>query len=256
MLLLLLLLCLCLTLCLPSFYAASFLRLQSLSGDRRALGVLRKACESAKCALSSSAAAGGTDDAPVTITVPGTDVTYSCEVTRELFESLSEVCFSACVEAVERALSAAKTYKAAVSEVVLFGGATHMPRVQELLREFFGLGPGGATALLVRSGSVDADEGAALGASILAGRSLHGWRGEHERKACHRATRLSAELSPSRASVRFLLSSCSPPPPLFLPQKGLCTRQRTASRVHAALLLRTLPPAALRALLFAIFCCV
>jgi molecular chaperone DnaK len=85
-------------------------------------------------------------------------------ITRATFESLCEDLFQKTLEPCEKALRAAKLTPAQIDEVILVGGSTRIPRIQQLVREFFGKEP---------SKSVNPDEvvavGAAIQAAVLAG---------------------------------------------------------------------------------------
>ncbi|KAM0005120.1 putative Heat shock protein 70 family [Helianthus debilis subsp. tardiflorus] len=81
-------------------------------------------------------------------------------ITRAKFENLNADLFDKCIETVESCLRDAKMNKENVNEVVLVGGSTRIPKVQELLKEFFN-----GKELCKR---IHADEAVAYGASILA----------------------------------------------------------------------------------------
>jgi L1 cell adhesion molecule like protein len=122
-----------------------------LFGDSaKALRRLRTACERAKRQLSSSLSA--------TIELSVGDVELSIELTRARFDKLLETTFQRCMESVKRCLADAKLAKEAVDEIVLVGGSTRVPRVQQILSEFFG-----GKAL---NKSVHPDEAVAYGAAV------------------------------------------------------------------------------------------
>ncbi len=85
-------------------------------------------------------------------------------ITRAKFESLCEDLFQKTLGPCRTALEAAKLTPAQIDEVILVGGSTRIPRIQQLVREFFGKEP---------SKSVNPDEvvavGAAIQAAVLAG---------------------------------------------------------------------------------------
>ena len=81
-------------------------------------------------------------------------------LTRAKFESLCEDLFERCRGPVERVISDAKLSVDAIKEVVLVGGSTRIPRVQQLVRELTG-----KEANL----TVNPDEVVALGAAVQAG---------------------------------------------------------------------------------------
>ena len=116
----------------------------------KALRRLRTACERAKRQLSSSLSA--------TIELSVGEVELAIELTRARFDKLLETTFQRCMESVKRCLADAKLPKEAVDEIVLVGGSTRVPRVQQILSEFFG-----GKAL---NKSVHPDEAVAYGAAV------------------------------------------------------------------------------------------
>nr|TKW24439.1 hypothetical protein SEVIR_3G050900v2 [Setaria viridis] len=125
-----------------------------ISSDLRALRRLRIACELAKRALSSIA--------QTTIEIDslyeGMDL-YTT-VTRAQFNKLNMDLFAKCMELVEKCLHDAKMDKSSVHDVVLVGGSTRIPKVQELLQDLF-------NGKELRC-SINPDESAAYGATVLA----------------------------------------------------------------------------------------
>lgn len=88
--------------------------------------------------------------------VDGIDFNY--QLTRSIFESLCLELFEKCLEPVKNVLQDAEMDKKDVDEIVLVGGSTRIPKVQEILSEFFG----GKTL----NKSVNPDEAVAYGAAI------------------------------------------------------------------------------------------
>merc|ERR1711897_31343 len=99
--------------------------------DPKALRKLRTQCERAKRNLSFAISTSIEVDS----LYDGIDFTYN--FTRALFEQLNMDLFRKCMEPVEKVLSDAKMDKGHVHEVVLVGGSTRIPKVQQLLRDFF-----------------------------------------------------------------------------------------------------------------------
>jgi heat shock 70kDa protein 1/2/6/8 len=103
-----------------------------ITGNDKALRRLRTACERGKRTLSSSQS--------TTIEVDslsgGND--FSINMTRAKFEELNADLFRKTMEPVEQVLKDAKMAKSDVHEVVLVGGSTRIPKVQQLLSQFFG----------------------------------------------------------------------------------------------------------------------
>eukprot|EP01012_Entosiphon_sulcatum_P015694 TRINITY_DN2065_c0_g1_i1.p1 TRINITY_DN2065_c0_g1~~TRINITY_DN2065_c0_g1_i1.p1 ORF type:complete len:891 (-),score=231.98 TRINITY_DN2065_c0_g1_i1:95-2746(-) len=125
-----------------------------LSEFPKAVRKLRTACEKAKRSLSSSATA----EVEVDGIHDGKDLLI--KVTKAKFEQLNKSLFEKCIKEVERVLSDANVDKAKVDDVVMVGGSSRIPKVQELLSKFFG-----GKALSYR---INPDEAVAIGAAIQA----------------------------------------------------------------------------------------
>ncbi|XP_031371803.1 heat shock cognate 70 kDa protein-like [Punica granatum] len=104
---------------------------KDISGNPRALRRLGTACESAKRTLSSNTTA------TIQIDALHMDVDFHSMITRKKFEELNMDLFKKCMELVEKCLRDAKMDKSRVNDVVLVGGSTRIPKVQQLLWEFF-----------------------------------------------------------------------------------------------------------------------
>jgi len=132
---------------------------KDLTQSNRAKRRLRTACERAKRTLSSAAKATIEIDS----LFEGQD--FSISLTRARFEDLCGDYFRSSLVPVEKVLSDAKISKNQVDEVVLVGGSTRIPKIQDLIKKFFnGKEP---------NKSINPDEavayGAAVQASILSG---------------------------------------------------------------------------------------
>ena len=86
-------------------------------------------------------------------------------ITRAKFEQLTDHLFERCRGPVLKALKDAKLKPADIDEVVLVGGMTRMPRVQQLVKEIFGKEP---------HKGVNPDEVVAIGAAIQGRSSCSG----------------------------------------------------------------------------------
>ena len=104
---------------------------KDLSVNARALRRLRTACEKAKRSLSSS------HQASIEIDSLFEGVDFYTNITRAKFEDLCGDLFRSCMEPVEKVLRDGKVSKSQVNEVVLVGGSTRIPKVQQLLSEYF-----------------------------------------------------------------------------------------------------------------------
>jgi heat shock protein 1/8 len=129
------------------------------SNNPRALRRIRTACERAKRTLSSAA--------QTTIEVDSAfeGVDFYINITRAKFEELCADLFRGTMDPVDRVLRDSKISKGSVNEIVLVGGSTRIPKVQQLLQDFFN-----GKEL---NKSINPDEavayGAAVQAAILAG---------------------------------------------------------------------------------------
>ena len=102
-----------------------------ISGNPRALSRLRTACERAKKTLSSA------KNATIYIDSLYEGLDFRSEISRAWFEELNMELFKKCMKPVEKCLRDAKMDKRTVDDVVLVGGSTRIPKVQQLLQEFF-----------------------------------------------------------------------------------------------------------------------
>merc|ERR1711959_545957 len=124
------------------------------ANNPRALRRLRTACERAKRTLSSTAQTSIEIDS----LFEGQD--FYSNITRARFEEMNSDLFRKCMEPVENVLQAAKMDKAMIHEVVLVGGSTRIPKVQQMLSDFFG------GKELCKS--INPDEAVAYGAAVQA----------------------------------------------------------------------------------------
>lgn len=127
---------------------------KDMSENPKALRRLRTACERAKRSLST------TTEATIEIDSLFEGESLYTKCTRALFEQLCSDLFKGCLTPVEKVLKDAKTERSEVTEVVLVGGSTRIPKVQSLLQDFFG-GKG-------LNKSINPDEAVAVGAAIQA----------------------------------------------------------------------------------------
>lgn len=132
-------------------YLSQLLEVNKLYAHNKLMRRLKTSCEDAKRTLS---------------TATSVDVTYDnfyngedlkVNITRSKFETICEGEFKRCLVPVEKALTDAKMGTIQIQDVVLVGGSTRIPRVQELLNEQF---PG-----KLRS-NINPDEAVAYGAAV------------------------------------------------------------------------------------------
>jgi hypothetical protein len=100
--------------------------------DVRALLRLRHTCDRVKCALSAS------EEVPVELTalLGGRDL--KSKMTRELFEELCKDLFPRVLKPVDDVLKTAGLGRCLVQDIILTGGTLQLPKVRQLLRNFFG----------------------------------------------------------------------------------------------------------------------
>ncbi|EGC30368.1 hypothetical protein DICPUDRAFT_41541 [Dictyostelium purpureum] len=127
---------------------------KDIMSNQRSLRRLRTACERAKRTLSSST------QASVEIDSLFDGIDFYTSITRARFEELCSDLFRKCIEPVEIAIKDSKLDKKSIHEVVLVGGSTRIPKVQQLLQDFFN-----GKAL---NKSINPDEAVAYGAAVQA----------------------------------------------------------------------------------------
>ncbi|KAL8127630.1 luminal-binding protein 5-like [Apium graveolens] len=128
---------------------------KDISKDNRALGKLRKEAERAKRALSNQ------HQVRVEIESLFDGVDFSEPLTRARFEEMNSDLFRKTMGPVKKAMKDANLEKHQIDEIVLVGGSTRIPKVQELLSDYFD-----GKEL---SKGVNPDEAVAFGATVQAG---------------------------------------------------------------------------------------
>lgn len=141
---------------LVKYFADEFKRKhgEDLTGNMRAMRRLRSACERSKKSLSTSSSA------KVELESLHQGIDFFSQITRARFESLCMNLFQDCLTPVTKVLQDASVSKSQVDEIVLVGGSTRIPKIQELLSHYFGgkdLNKG-----------INPDEAVAYGASVQA----------------------------------------------------------------------------------------
>jgi molecular chaperone DnaK len=129
-----------------------------LRKDPMALQRLKEAAEKAKVELSSSSETE--INLPYITAVDGVPKHLVLKLTRAKFESLADSLFARCLKPCEAALKDAGYTTSQIDEVILVGGSSRIPKVQELVEKFFGKKP---------NRSVNPDEVVAIGAGIQGG---------------------------------------------------------------------------------------
>ena len=129
-----------------------------LKGDKQAMQRVKEAAEKAKCELSSVVETN--INLPFITADANGPKHLDLNLTRAKFEDLCHDLLERCKKPVEQALSDAGISKSDINEVVLVGGSTRIPAVQQLVKEYTGKDP---------NQSVNPDEVVAVGAAIQAG---------------------------------------------------------------------------------------
>ena len=129
-----------------------------LKKDPMALQRLKEAAEKAKIELSSAASAE--INLPYITAVDGMPKHLVKTLTRAKFEAMCDDLFQRSIEPCRKALQDAHLSPSDIDEVLLVGGSTRIPKVQELVKNFFGKEP---------NKSVNPDEVVAIGAAIQGG---------------------------------------------------------------------------------------
>jgi len=125
-----------------------------ISGNPKALRRLRSACERAKRTLSHAV------DTTIEVDSLSGSIDFHSSMTRSRFEELNMDLFSKCMETVDKCVVDSKMNKSDIDEIVLVGGSSRIPKVQQLLQDYFK-----GKDLCKR---INPDEAVAHGAAVLA----------------------------------------------------------------------------------------
>ena len=125
-----------------------------ISDNKKSVRRLKTACERAKRTLSS----GATANIELDSLYEGID--FFTSITRAKFESICMNLFQKCINPVQKVLTDAKMSKSQIDEIVLVGGSTRIPKIQELMKDFFN-----GKELCQ---NINPDEAVAYGASVQA----------------------------------------------------------------------------------------
>ncbi|MFT5922727.1 MAG: molecular chaperone DnaK [Flavobacteriales bacterium] len=129
-----------------------------LTKDPMALQRLKEAAEKAKIELSSTTSTE--INLPYIMPVDGIPKHLVRSMTRAKFEQLADSLIRRSIEPCETAMKAAGLSKSDIDEVILVGGSTRIPAIQEAVKKYFGKEP---------SKGVNPDEVVAIGAAIQGG---------------------------------------------------------------------------------------
>ncbi|XP_065199691.1 heat shock 70 kDa protein II-like [Planococcus citri] len=139
-----------------NYFADEFKRKynKDLFNNKKALRRLRTACERAKRTLSSATVA------EIEIEALQDDIDFCSSISRARFEELNSDFFRNAMVLVEKAIQDAEMDKTRIDHVVLVGGSSRIPKIQKMLRDFFGGKELNKT--------INPDEAVAYGAAIQA----------------------------------------------------------------------------------------
>ena len=129
-----------------------------LRSDKQAMQRIKEAAEKAKCELSSVVET--TINLPFITADANGPKHLDMQLTRAKFEELSHDLLERCKKPVEQAINDAGISKSEINEVVLVGGSSRIPAVQQLVKDYTGKEP---------NQSVNPDEVVAVGAAVQAG---------------------------------------------------------------------------------------
>ena len=127
---------------------------KNLKESKKSMAKLKKECERVKRSLSSSSQAFVEIDS----LMDGID--FNTTITRAKFEQLNTSLFQKCLNCVEKVLKDSKISKSEIDDIVLVGGTTRIPKMQQLLKDYFG-----GKSLC---NSINPDEAVAYGATVQA----------------------------------------------------------------------------------------
>ncbi|XP_058736660.1 heat shock 70 kDa protein 4-like [Vicia villosa] len=135
---------------------------EDISGNPKALRRLRTACERAKRTLSYDI------ETTIDLDVIHQGIDFASSITRAKFEELNMDLFEKCIDTVNSCLADAKMEKSSIDDVVLVGGSSRIPKVKQLLQDFF------KGKELCKS--INPDEAVAYGAAVQAALLSEGFK--------------------------------------------------------------------------------
>jgi len=130
----------------------------NVKNDKMAMQRLRDAAEKAKIELSASLQT--TVMLPFLAMSATGPINFEATLTRAKFQDLTRHLLNRCEEPVRRALKDAKLDPSKINEILLVGGSTRMPAVEELIKRLLGKEP---------NKSINPDEAVAIGAAVQGG---------------------------------------------------------------------------------------
>lgn len=126
----------------------------SLNDNPRALRRLRTECERVKIELSAKT------NVQLVIEALHNGIDFKCSLSRAKFESIISHIFEECFLPLKKVLEDAHIDKTSIDEIILVGGSTRIPKIQQMIRAYFGGKP--------LNKSINPDEAVAYGAAVYA----------------------------------------------------------------------------------------
>ncbi|KAJ1700528.1 hypothetical protein LUZ63_000307 [Rhynchospora breviuscula] len=163
---------------------------RDISNKPRSLRRLRAACEKAKRVLSTNA------QTVVEVDALDEGIDFRSSITREAFEELNRRLFQRSLCCVEGCLEDARMDRTSINEVILVGGSTRIPKLQQLLQDFFNRKE--------PCKSMNADEAVAYGAAVRAA-MLIGNTNKFNKLKIEDITSLSVGLESKNGAIMNLL---------------------------------------------------
>jgi L1 cell adhesion molecule like protein len=170
-----------------------------ISKNQKAIRRLKGLCEKAKVNLSSM------QETTIDIDSLAEGVDFNLTITRPEFEDLCKEDFNRCIPIVERALKEAKLTKEEINKVVLVGGSTRIPKIQQLVIDFFQ-----DESKICKS--LHADEAVAAGAAIVGAIATNFEEISLERLTLIDVTPLSLGLRLNNGEMAVIIEKNSPIP--------------------------------------------
>ena len=130
-----------------------------IMNNPRALRMLREECERAKIRLSFSTKTV----IDIIEFMDGEDLTI--EITRDKFEDLCKYLFRKCLIPIGDVLNDSKMCKSQIDKIILTGGSSRIPKIQELIREYFD----GSNIIKQLNSDEVVSSGASIRAAIMSG---------------------------------------------------------------------------------------
>lgn len=134
--------------------------IKQVYNNSKLIGKLKRSCENAKKILSSNNTTTVMVDSFYYDIMNGKSYNLKVNITRNTFETICNNDFQKCMDPVNRALKDAKIKPDIITDVVLIGGSTRMPKIKQLLSDKFGSNK-------LRS-DINPDEAVAYGATVQA----------------------------------------------------------------------------------------